>query len=193
MIKNRLAGKTPTTIANHEYIRLNDVADRFGRRLDNWMKLESTVELIELFRKDCTNQEPLKVVKGAATVGRKTVQQGTWAHPILAEKFLEWCNRSPNKSSDSVYLICAVGVKMTKIGIAHNANNRIANLRIGSPIALELFRVEPSLIAREIEVRTHQLASKWHSHGEWFKVSGHEASKLLDKAINELSETFSRD
>ena len=135
MAKYSLTGKTTTTIANHEYVRLNDIADRFGKRLDNWMRLQNTKDLIESFRKDYASQNqepfnvvmgrmaveaideildeesgesPLKTVKGGTTVLKNTdkdgvkelIQQGTWAHPVLAQKLIEWCDRSPRTSPE---------------------------------------------------------------------------------------------
>lgn len=129
MSDNSLTGKTVTTIANHQfgfvemvrkgaYVRLNDVAVCFpGKRLDNWMALKSTAELIEAFGEEhCyRHQEPFKIIKGRMTIegfsknsdtldsryhskpassksGGDLIQQGTWAHPDIAIQFAQWCS-----------------------------------------------------------------------------------------------------
>ena len=129
MTKNSLSGKTTTTIANHQfgfvemirngaYVRLNDIVVCFpGKRLDNWMRLQSTADLIEAFGEEhCyRSQEPFKIVMGKMTLAsfasksaagadssapskmrehsdNDLIQQGTWAHPDIAIQFAQWCS-----------------------------------------------------------------------------------------------------
>jgi len=108
------AGKIVSFIRDGAYIRLNDVADVTGKRLDNWMRLESTKELIAAFKDEPVYRwkEPIIVVKGNFSSENSDTSdvryhletlgaQGTWAHPDIAiefarsanPKFALWCNR----------------------------------------------------------------------------------------------------
>jgi len=82
------------------YINLNYMADAAGRRIDNWIRLQQTQELIAEFesqliassdlRKQSTPQPALITltsgVKGQRGGG------GTWAHPDIAIQFAQWCS-----------------------------------------------------------------------------------------------------
>lgn len=48
------------------YVRLNDIAKPFGKRLDNWMRLKTTKELFEAFKVErCYNgAKPFYVIQG---------------------------------------------------------------------------------------------------------------------------------
>ena len=109
-----LTGKTESVTALHQlgsvdflrsgaYVRLNDIAKPFGKRLDNWTRLKSTKELFEAFKTDrCYNgAKPFYTVKGGRVDpsdlrGRSesVAEQGTFAHPDIAIQFAQWCSPS---------------------------------------------------------------------------------------------------
>jgi hypothetical protein len=107
-----LTGKAELTTAHHAlgsilfvrqgaYCRLNDIADVFGKRIQDWQRLKATKEILDEFAKDpATKGRPaLKVVKGRMSDHANSrdhspslVQQGTWAHPDIAIEFARWCS-----------------------------------------------------------------------------------------------------
>ena len=70
------------------YVNLNQLADATGTRIDNWLRLQGTKELIAEFEKQQTDQtKALITVKSDNDGGRST-----WAHPIIAIQFAQWCS-----------------------------------------------------------------------------------------------------
>ena len=112
---NNLAGKSPVTTAKHRkgqvdflrsgaYVRLNDIAQPFGKRIQNWMRLESTKELFAEFDRDVaySGRRSTIAIQGRnlahsdlsylKSMGVTDPQQGTWAHPDIAIQFAQWCS-----------------------------------------------------------------------------------------------------
>ena len=113
-----LAGKEPLVYANHQkglvkmlrgnaYVNLNDVAKTFDKRLDNWMRLQSTKELLDCFSKDpsyngATGIYAVKGFSGLPSHLRYGLEStnnedfkkygGTLAHPDIAIQFAQWCS-----------------------------------------------------------------------------------------------------
>lgn len=94
---NNLTGKNPTALARHKlgsveflrsgaYVNLNDLAQPFGKRIDNWMRLKQTTSLLREFSQDpCYGSlPPIKSAEGRSG--------GTWAHPDIAIQFAQWCS-----------------------------------------------------------------------------------------------------
>lgn len=92
-----LTGKDKIAIAIHKlgsieffrsdaYVSLNDIAKPFGKRIDNWMRLNSTTLILSEFTKDpCYNgNPPIKTKEGRGG--------GTFAHPDIAIQFAQWCS-----------------------------------------------------------------------------------------------------
>jgi hypothetical protein len=107
-----LTGKTEVAEANFKgsfiqmfrkgaYINANQIAAIYSKRLDNWMRLEGTKELLEEFRNTPAYQylEPIRTVKGNFSKSdasdlryHSTKTQGTWMHPDIAIIFAQWCS-----------------------------------------------------------------------------------------------------
>lgn len=92
-----LTGKEDIAVARHKlgsiefmrsdaYVALNDIAKPFGKRVDNWMRLQSTTSLLREFSQDpCYNgNPPIKTKEGRGG--------GTFAHPDIAIQFAQWCS-----------------------------------------------------------------------------------------------------
>ena len=92
-----LAGKEDIAVAQHKlgsiefmrsdaYVDLNDIAKPFGKRVDNWIRLQSTTSLLREFSQDpCYNgNPPIKTKEGRGG--------GTFAHPDIAIQFAQWCS-----------------------------------------------------------------------------------------------------
>jgi hypothetical protein len=113
----KLNGKDEMVVANHPlgsveffrsgaYCNLTQIAKLHGKRIDHWMELKSTKELIADFESDPVYkyQTAIFAVKGNnsdtrdradryAKLGAKgVVGQGTWAHPDIAIIFAQWCS-----------------------------------------------------------------------------------------------------
>lgn len=67
----------------------------------------------------------------------------------------------------SVYFVR--GGDLVKIGFSANVTQRLGDLRIGSPVKLELWHVCAG--GRDLERALHERFAKDRSHGEWFRVS----------------------
>ena len=109
-----LTGKSEQITALHQlgsveflrsgaYVRLNDVAKPFGKRLDNWMRLKTTKELFEAFGVDrsyngakafYTIQRGKSVPSDVRVLSGTIAEQGTYAHPDIAIQFAQWCSPS---------------------------------------------------------------------------------------------------
>ena len=85
------------------YVRLNDIAKPFGKRLDNWTRLKTTKELFEAFKVDrCYNgakpfytiQRGKVVPSDVRVLTENYTEQGTYAHPDIAIQFAQWCSPS---------------------------------------------------------------------------------------------------
>ena len=113
----RLIGKDPTAIAFHKsgtvkflrsdaYCNLNDIAKPFGKRVQNWMRLKSTQDLIETFEADPVyfGKQAVIAFKGSVSDGSDLSDRlkrlgitdfgngGTFAHPDIAIQFAQWCS-----------------------------------------------------------------------------------------------------
>lgn len=101
-----LTGKDEIAIAFHKlgsieffrsdaYVNLNDIAKPFGKRVDNWMRLKSTRELLDAFEKDPSyNSNPAVLnrdLRSEAT-GKFVKGGGLFAHPDIAIQFAQWCS-----------------------------------------------------------------------------------------------------
>lgn len=80
--------------ANDGYINLNQMADVAEKRIDNWLRLQETKELIAEFEGQIVDSSDLRnrpkalvTLKGGARGGG-----GTWAHPDIAIQFAQWCS-----------------------------------------------------------------------------------------------------
>jgi hypothetical protein len=126
-----LAGKEPVAIGywqdkaiqfvrSNRYVRLNEMAEVYGKRIDHWLENKSTKEYLTAFRLDPVYRgyEPIIAVRGGNTrnSGERTETpsqsgnrtdpsnsgyrsrlipegvQGTWAHPDIAIEFARWCD-----------------------------------------------------------------------------------------------------
>jgi hypothetical protein len=113
----KLSGKDEIVVANHvlgtvemirkgAYCNLNDLAGLYGKRVDSWLRLKSTKDLLASFEADPSYryQTAIVAIKGGYSdpsdlidrykkLGAKgIVGQGTWAHPDIAIVFAQWCN-----------------------------------------------------------------------------------------------------
>ena len=80
--------------ANDGYINLNQMADVAEKRIDNWLRLQETKELIAEFEGQVVDSSDLRnrpkalvTLKGGSRGGG-----GTWAHPDIAIQFAQWCS-----------------------------------------------------------------------------------------------------
>ena len=76
------------------YINLNQMANATGKRIDNWLRLQETKELIAEFDRQNSDTSDLRKryqavisVRGGSGGGG-----GTWAHPDIAIQFAQWCS-----------------------------------------------------------------------------------------------------
>lgn len=79
---------------NDGYINLNQMADVAEKRIDNWLRLQETKELIAEFESQmCDPSDPRDRTQALITIkGGKGGGGGTWAHPDIAIQFAQWCN-----------------------------------------------------------------------------------------------------
>ena len=112
MATQNLTGKGEYATAFHQlgsvdfmrsgaYCNLNDIAKPFGKRIDNWLRLDGTKRLFEDFKKDFAygGAEPIITVKGNFSdtsdlryQSQIFTRQGTYAHPDIAIQFAQWCS-----------------------------------------------------------------------------------------------------
>jgi len=80
-----------------------------------------------------------------------------------------------------LYVVKACDMDLYKVGIATSADARLENLRIGSPVPLELVRSVHCDDPRWAERFLHGQLNQYRSHGEWFSLD----DKQLD-AVHHL-------
>lgn len=114
----KLIGKDTTAVALHQlgsveilrsgaYCNLNDIAKPFSKkRVDNWMRLKSTTELLKAFSSDPSYGGSSAILKFSGNLSassdlRKHLELfgikdlgkgGTWGHPDIAIQFAQWCS-----------------------------------------------------------------------------------------------------
>ena len=147
------------------YINLNQMANATGKRIQNWLRLQSTKELLESFvDEDETSSLALITKNGGFGGGGYTL-----AHPSIAKKFWDWCNKRKTTKSNIVYLVqCGY---FLKIGIAHQSkmNQRLNALQVGNPFELRLLS---TIKGEEKEEKLLHLKYKdLLVRGEWFHLS----------------------
>lgn len=68
-----------------------------------------------------------------------------------------------------VYFVYAKAVKLIKIGRSADPERRLDELRLLSPVELEIIGMVDGGARREAEM--HQQFAKYRSHGEWFHAA----------------------
>jgi len=92
-IKHDYKGITINQRSEDGYINLNEMAQATNKRVDNWLRLDSTKELISEF----DDQPSSDLRKAQALITDPTNTKfggGTWAHPNIAIQFAQWCSAS---------------------------------------------------------------------------------------------------
>ena len=79
--------------ANDGYINLNQMADVAEKRIDNWLRLQETKELIAEFEGQVVDSSDLRNrPKSLVKLKWGSRGGGTWAHPDIAIQFAQWCS-----------------------------------------------------------------------------------------------------
>ena len=106
MSNRNVTGKAAIVEANHPkgmiemirgdaYCNLNDIAKLYGKRIDNWTRLQGTKELFEAFAEDPAYRGLKPTVDRALQnegTGRFVAGGGLYAHPDIAIVFAQWCS-----------------------------------------------------------------------------------------------------
>ena len=79
------------------WINVAGVAERFGKRIDNWMRLAETLEYVRALDEALTGKEsqilhPSQSRYVKTSKARKDRGGGTWLHPKLSVAFARWCD-----------------------------------------------------------------------------------------------------
>ena len=95
IVKHEYQGFTISQQKDNGYVNLNQMADANGKRIDHWLNNKSTKELIAEFENQYSDtrnsgyrpNEPIETERGGSGGGG-----GTWAHPLIAIQFAQWCS-----------------------------------------------------------------------------------------------------
>lgn len=79
-----------------------------------------------------------------------------------------------------VYLVGSTLTRPVKIGVAKNAEARLDELRIGSPVPLHL--IWKARGDRALEINLHQYFAPYRIHGEWFDFGDENPAALVATA-----------
>ena len=171
------------------YLPLNKIAMIYGKRVDNWTRLESTKALVKAFQANpkYSGMKPYEDYPARSVGGQFADGQGLVAHPDVAVEFERWCQKPSRSEPECVYLIWAIGSDMFKIGIARDPSSRLKNLQVGSPLKLAISRIYFCSNPADMEVKLHSRFKKYHSHGEWFEVKSATAIALFDRVTKTQS------
>ena len=76
------------------YINLTQMAKAYGKRVDNWLRLKDTKNLLKEFEyQEKLNNSDVSDLKPALIVKRGKHEGGTWGHPDIAIQFAQWLNK----------------------------------------------------------------------------------------------------
>jgi hypothetical protein len=145
---------------------LNKIATKYGKRVDNWMRLKSVSAYL--------SQHPdwINAVEGK--------NGGTFAVEAVAEEFERWCKKGTMSVPHRVYFIRAVNMQKFKVGISSDPRKRLKQMQIGSPTKLVLARDVVCHDAVLAEQKIHKCFQEYHSHGEWFSCQIEKALSVFD-------------
>ena len=160
------------------YVNLTQIAHAAGKRIDNWLRLQSTRALIEDFESQFSSPAIITVTGGLK--GRHG-GGGTWAHPDIAVHFSMWCERPSRKRTGKVVYLIKAG-KYAKIGKTTRdaLEDRISRLQTGNPEELKLLAVIDGY--SEVEEALHSRYIDFKVRGEWFLF---QRAMLSDFGIDE--------
>ena len=149
-------------IREDKYVCLSDMATASGKRLNNWIQLQSTSEYLSAF--ELATGEPVAMLL--------EIENGitTWAHPEIAIKFEGWCNKTKNKKSDYLYVFTDAKRKVCKIGISSNPDRRLQVVQVGYPWDLTLAHSVKVINACLTEKKLHDKFADFRLRGEWFDL-----------------------
>ena len=93
-----LRGRDPLHFTRAGWFNATEAAARYGKRLDNWFRLDGTQEYIAALAAELNSltSEPIKTGSGVAieadlvVTRRGRYNSGTWLHPALAVVFARW-------------------------------------------------------------------------------------------------------
>ena len=76
-------------IRSDRYVSLTDMAQATGKRVNNWLRLDSTKSYLETLSRS-THLSATGLVQ--VIQGGDPQSQGTWGHPKVSIRFAQWCN-----------------------------------------------------------------------------------------------------
>lgn len=161
-----------TIVINHE-VHSIFLYDRDGYILtsDRWRGLRKR---LDLFYQTCSdleisqyNHDLLQERKRAALERAEEVALA------LGGEAAE--TRSKDPSPGYVYMIYAAEVGLFKIGVTKDPQARLKALQNASPDKLELVWSVPAMDTLAVEKKLHRYFAQRHHHGEWFRLTLHEA------------------
>jgi hypothetical protein len=76
------------------YINLNQMANATGKRIDNWLRLQETRNLIAEFdvQQETVSSDLRKRFPALLTIRGGKEGGSTWGHPDIAIQFAQWCS-----------------------------------------------------------------------------------------------------
>jgi hypothetical protein len=76
------------------YINLTQMAKAYKKRVDNWLRLKDTEDLLIQFeRQEKLNTSDLRSLKPPLIIKRGKHNGGTWGHPDIAIQFAQWLDK----------------------------------------------------------------------------------------------------
>lgn len=77
-------------IRSDRYVSLTDMAQATGKRVNNWLRLDSTKSYLAALSRS-THLSADHLVRVNESTGRNE-DRGTWGHPKVSIRFAQWCN-----------------------------------------------------------------------------------------------------
>lgn len=157
---------------------LTKIAKTYGKRVDNWMRLKSTQDLI------LRSGGSINAFKGYAALGDGRTGYGeTLASDEIADAFEAWCQKDSQSKPNQVYFIRGDKTNSFKVGISSDPRARLKAMQIGSPIKLLLTRAVEVQNPESVEKELHSVFAKYRIHGEWFSMPWKDAVEIFDSII----------
>lgn len=184
---------TQIRIREDRYVSLTDMAKATGKRLNDWVRLESSKSYLEELSSvvGITTSDLLQIQKGLKQGGTPQ-DQGTWGHPMVAIEFGRWlspefgiwCNihlhsigftdnnfyaNKTKLKSGFVYLAMTHN-GWCKIGMSKQPYRRMSSLQTGTPLEVKLIHRVFTFDMVELEKALHEYYAAYWMRGEWFDL-----------------------
>jgi hypothetical protein len=98
----KYADFTVIMMKKNRYINATRLCNEYGKKLDKWTRTDRTKELIDTINNKINEEAPTIQIKSKK---HNSIIRGTYVHPLLIDKIIDWCKLSPTKQNEKLIAI----------------------------------------------------------------------------------------